>query len=231
MYCYETHLHTYPVSACAKASVRENLVHYKALGYAGVFITNHFLDGNINIDRNLPYEQRLDFYFSDYEEAKIIGTEIGLAVFDGVELSFWGTDFLVYGLHKDWFLAHPEIETMDKTQELQLMMDSGALVIQAHPYREANYINHIRLFPRNVQGVEVYNAGRTDFENAMASHYADSYGLLRFHGTDNHRAGKQVLYGGMASDTPITDEQDFVRRVLAGQMHPFTRTVKLEELP
>ena len=65
MYQYETHLHTLPVSKCARAGVRENLEFYKSLGYAGVFITNHFLDGNINIDRTLPYEDRIRFYFSD----------------------------------------------------------------------------------------------------------------------------------------------------------------------
>lgn len=230
MYRYETHLHTAPVSRCAQASVRESLEFYKSMGYAGVFITNHFLDGNINIDHTLPYEERIRFYFSDYEEAKRIGREIGLDVFDGVELSYKGTDFLVYGLHMDWFLAHPEIENMKKTEELRLMADSGALVIQAHPYREANYINHIRLFPRHVQGVEVYNGCRTDFENEMARHYADAYGLLHFAGTDNHRAGAHKKYGGMESPTPIRDEQDFIDRVLSGAITPFKLEIEEETL-
>ena len=56
MYKYETHLHTYPVSKCAKATVRESLVFYKDIGYDGVFITNHFLDGNINISPDAPYK-------------------------------------------------------------------------------------------------------------------------------------------------------------------------------
>ena len=42
-YKYETHMHTKPVSACGKASVRESLEFYKGLNYDGVFITNHFL--------------------------------------------------------------------------------------------------------------------------------------------------------------------------------------------
>ena len=221
MYRYETHLHTLPASKCAKASVRENLEFYKQLGYAGVFITNHFIDGNLDIDRSLPYEDRINFYFADYEEAKRIGEEIGIAVFDGVEMSYKGTDFLVYGLHKDWFLAHPEIEGMKKTQELQLLMDAGALIIQAHPYREASYIDHIRLFPRCVQGVETYNACRTELENRMALHYADSYGLLHFAGTDNHVAGRRTAFAGMESETPLKDEQDFINRVLSGEMKPF----------
>ena len=54
MYKYETHLHTAPVSRCARSSVEEQLRLYKALGYDGVFITNHFLDGNIHIDKSLP---------------------------------------------------------------------------------------------------------------------------------------------------------------------------------
>ena len=42
MYKYETHLHTSPVSVCARVEVRETLEFYKSLGYDGVFITNHF---------------------------------------------------------------------------------------------------------------------------------------------------------------------------------------------
>ena len=105
MYLYETHLHTAPVSRCASAGVRESVEFYKSLGYAGIFITDHFIDGNINIDPTLPYAERVEFYFSAYEEACRVGREIGIAVFCGVEASYWGTDFLIYGLGKEWFLA------------------------------------------------------------------------------------------------------------------------------
>lgn len=222
MYRYETHLHTSPVSRCAKAGVRETLEYYQFLGYDGVFITNHFLDGHIGIDPTLPYDQRIAFYFSDYEEGRKLSGEIGIKVFCGVELSYKGTDFLVYGLDKNWFLANPQIMEMKKTEELSFMMEQGALVIQAHPFREAGYIDHIRLFPRRVHGVEVYNANRTEQENAIARHYAQHYGLIEFAGSDNHTAGNQPHLAGMCSQTPIEDEQDFVRRVLDGQMEIFT---------
>ena len=70
VYKYETHLHTAPVSKCACSSVENSLAFYKKLGYDGVFITNHFLDGNINIDKSLSYQEQVDFYFSDYEEGQ-----------------------------------------------------------------------------------------------------------------------------------------------------------------
>ena len=224
-YLYETHLHTKPVSLCAKATVRESLEFYKSLGYAGVFITNHFVDGNIGISKDAPYEERINFYFSDYEEGVKIGDELGISVFFGAEISYRGTDFLIYGLDKEWYLSHPEIMDMTKKEELLFMMESGALVIQAHPYREAKYIECIRLYPREVHGVEVYNANRTDFENEMAQKYADAYGLLHFAGSDNHTAGAQTRLGGIATDTPLADEKDLVKRVLKGEVALFRKNL------
>jgi predicted metal-dependent phosphoesterase TrpH len=227
MYRYETHLHTSPVSKCARKSVRENVEFYKSAGYAGIFITNHFIDSNINIERTATYEERIEYYFSDYEEGARIGRELDFPVFCGIEMSYGGTDFLVYGLDKAWFLAHPEIEELQKTDELALMMEAGALIIQAHPFREASYINHIRLFPRHVHGVEIHNANRTEFENEMAAQYAKNYALLPFAGSDNHVGGDQKKFGGMESETPIKDEADFVSRVKGGQMRVFMH--KIEE--
>lgn len=221
MFKYETHMHTYPVSKCAKATVFESLDFYKEKGYDGVFITNHFLDGNININEDLTYEEKLEFYFSDYEEAVEYGRKIGLKVFLGVELSYKGTDFLVYGLDMEWYFKNPQIMDMKKSNELQFMIDNGALVIQAHPLREACYIDHIRLFPRQVHGVEIINACRTEFENKMAKLYAENYSLIEFAGSDNHCGGGQKLLAGMCSERPIESETDFANSVKNGEMNVF----------
>ena len=222
MYRYETHLHTYPVSRCAKHTVREALEFYKSLGYEGVFITNHFLDGNINIERDRPFEEKLEFYCSDYEEGLRLADQIGIRVLFGVEMSYKGTDFLVYGLDKAWYLAHPEIMDMKRSELLAYLMASGALVIQAHPYREAGYIDHIRLFPRQVHGIETPNASRPDFENNIAAYYADYYGLITVAGSDNHSLTKQKHLAGLEFETPIRDEADYIARVMARQAKIFT---------
>ncbi len=226
MYLYETHLHTSPVSLCARVGVRDTVEFYKNAGYEGIFITNHFIDGNMRGDRALPYNERIEYFCSDYESAVEIGKEVGLSVFFGAELSYGGSDFLIYGLDKKWYLDHPEIEKMSKSQELSFMISEGALVIHAHPFREASYIDHIRLFPRCVHGVEIYNANRTDFENEMARQYAENYQLLTFAGSDNHSAGIQNKLAGMQSDSPIKDELDFVNRVKNGEMKIFTRVIE-----
>ena len=222
MYRYETHMHTLPVSRCARYSVRDNLEFYRSLGYDGIFITNHFLDGNINIDKALPYEEKVNFYFSDYEEALRLSKEIGIRVFLGVEISYRGTDFLIYGLDKEWFLAHPEIMDIKKSEELPFLASHGALVIQAHPYRQDKHIDHIRLFPHCIEGVETVNACRTELENRMADIYADAYGFLKTAGTDNHIGSRITHLAGMECETPLVDESDFIRRVRNGEMKIFT---------
>lgn len=226
MYHYETHLHTRPASGCARWSASEAVSYFKNAGYAGIFITNHFLDDDIPELRKLPYDKQIELYFKDYEEALVAGREVGLSVFSGVELSYKKTDFLVYGLCKQWYLSHPEIDGMPIKDFLALARRDGALVIHAHPFREAGSIDHIRLYPRSVDGVEVYNANRSEFENDMAQWYADNYGLLYFAGSDIHGKESHGQRGGMCSETPVLNEKDFVRKVLAGEMKTFHKQLE-----
>ncbi|MBE6982388.1 MAG: histidinol phosphatase [Ruminococcaceae bacterium] len=221
MYRYETHLHTAPVSRCGKATVEETVRFYKDAGYAGIFVTNHFLNGNLNMEKTENYETRLNFYYSDYEAAKKLGEELGIAVFCAEEMSYKGTDFLIYGIDKQWYLEHPEILEMKTTELLTMLDESGALIIQAHPYMEAGYIDHIRLFPRHVHGVEILNGCKSDFVNAMAAHYAQAYDLIPVAGSDNHRGAGLARYAGLETDTPIADVRDFITRVKNRQMQIF----------
>lgn len=225
MFKYETHLHTSPVSRCARASVRESLEYYKSLGYDGVFLTNHFIDGSFGGDRTLPYAEQIEFLFTDYEAALEIGKEIGLKVFFGTEISEAGTDFLIYGLDKEWFLAHPEIMDMKKSDELTFLANNGALIIHAHPFRESGYIDHIRLYPRLVHGVETINSCRTDFENKMAKLYAEKYELPEFAGSDNHRGALQTSLAGICTEEPISDEYDFIEKYRSGNVKIFSINV------
>ena len=222
MYKYETHMHTAPVSRCGRASVEESLEYYKSLGYDGVFITNHFIGGNINIDKDASYKEKVEFYFSDYEQGVEIGKKLGIKVFCGIETCYHGTEFLVYGLDKEWFLSHPEIMEMKNSDMLKVMLENGALIIHAHPFREREYIDHIRLFPKCIHGVEILNMGNSDEENAMAKIYAQHYGLLEFAGTDNHRASGKKKLAGVCFDTPVCDIQDFIDKVKNGESKIFT---------
>ena len=139
-----------------------------------------------------------------------------------------GTDFLIYGLDKEWYKAHPEILEMKKTEELPFMMEAGAFVIQAHPYREAHYIDHIRLFPRSVHGVEVINSNQAWESNEMADLYAEKYGFLKTAGSDNHwgsnafaklrEKGYIPELAAMCSEYELQSVEDFISGVRNGTL-------------
>ena len=219
MFKYETHLHTSPASRCARASVRESLEFYKKMGYDGVFITNHFVN---HLYPDVPYEEKIDMYFADYEEGAALAEEIGIKVFCGVEMDYHGSHFLVYGLDKDWYKMHPELRGLECKQMLETFVEAGAFVIHAHPYREAKFIDHIRLFPRNVHGVEVVNGNLGDLGNKMGDFYAEGYNLLKTAGTDNHVAGETHRVAGIGFETPIESVDDYAEKLKAGEGKIFT---------
>ena len=61
---------------------------------------------------------------------------------------------------------------MDKRTQLKYIRKNGGFVVHAHPFREADYIDHIRLYPNCIDGVKVINASRTEHENRMAGIFA-----------------------------------------------------------
>lgn len=210
---YETHAHTKEVSICSKISAVDLTRFYKEKGYAGICITDHFITGNTTVSKNLPWEQRIDLFCSGYEAAYEEGKRIGIDVFFGWEHSFRGTDFLTYGLDKEWLKKHPEMEFMTLNEYSDLIRSNGGFIVHAHPFREADYIDMIRLLPRKVDAVETDNACRTDFENKMADQYADDYGLLKMAGSDNHRGPLKRL-AGIQTKEPIKCIDEMIQHII-----------------
>lgn len=205
-YKYEMHCHTNVVSKCANQSPLEMLKMYKQNGYSGVFVTEHFMNGNSVIDKTLPWERQIEEYFKGYHECKKYSKEVGIDVFMGVETSYKGTDMLFYGLTEEFFLNHPEIMNISMKHSVLLGKENGGLLIQAHPFRRADYIDHVRIFAEWVDGVEVFNANTGDKENYLANVLADTYGLIKTSGSDSHGVNWKTL-GGIEFPEKIKDEK------------------------
>ncbi len=215
MYRYETHLHTKLTSACASFTTDEIVEKYTRLGYTGIFVTDHFLNGNTTVPRDLPWAERVARFCEGYRAVKRAAGD-RLQVFFGLEYSYKGTDFLVYGLNGGWLLDHPEMMQLKTSEFCPFARGFGALVVQAHPFREANYIDHVRLFPSVVDGMETLNANRDERCNRLADNLANEYSLVKTAGSDIHQAVQNRL-AGLQFSTPLVDENDFVRRVKAGE--------------
>lgn len=219
-YKYETHAHTSEVSKCAGITAAKLVQFYKECGYSGICITDHFLNGNTTVPKELSWTDRVELFCKGYENAYKEGEKIGIDVFFGWEYSYEGMDLLTYGLNKEWLMNHPEVISIDVNEYCDLVHKYGGFIVHAHPFREANYIPMIRLLPRKVDAVEIDNSCRTDFENKLAGEYADNYKLLKTAGSDNH-VGKLNRFAGLQVDEPLKSVDDMVGVIKVGKAELF----------
>ncbi len=207
MYLYELHCHTSAASACARWTPEEMVCFYAQRGYSGIVVSDHFMNGNSNVNRNLPWLEQIELFCSGYERAKAEGKKYDMDVFFAFEYTsntyygqpdnpnkhkdaIFGCDFLIYGLDKNWLLSKDEsILYMPVNGFLKMVREEGGTVIQAHPFRLASsYMDHISLFPQFTEGVEILNGNPNTMgvPNRMAEVYASEYGFFPTAGTDAH---------------------------------------------
>ncbi len=217
-YKYETHLHTAEVSRCAKHSAEEFVRFYNERGYTGIFITDHFFNGNTTVPPDLPWVQRVDLFCRGYEHAAAEGAKTGLDVFFGWEYSYDWAHLLTYGLDREWLLAHPDLLEWPVLDYLDRVHADGGFIVHAHPFREKIQILH--LFPGRIDAVEVLNSGRSDDANRHALDYAESFRLPQTAGSDIHSTGMTRL-SGVLSKRRFSSAADYPAAVIAGETEIF----------
>ncbi|MDR0248356.1 MAG: PHP domain-containing protein [Oscillospiraceae bacterium] len=189
VYLYETHLHTAPVSACARALPDEQVRAYAARGYAGVIVTDHFINGNCSCPRDIPWEEKMRYFHSGFQRARAEGERLGVDVFFGWEYAVEGTEFLTYGLDLDFLLAHPGMDRLTPEAYSALIRKRGGYMAQAHPYRVDSWIRRPGpVCPLLLDGVEVCNASMPAHVNGQAADFAETHGLPPQSGSDSHTA-------------------------------------------
>ena len=210
-YLYETHLHTSQGSACGVSRGREYVKRYLDLGYSGIIITDHFIWGNCAIDRRLPWEKFVSNFCLGYEDAREEGARRGLGVFFGWEQTFDGDDYLVYGLDKEWLLKHPEVIRWTRKEQFEEAGRYGGCVVQAHPFRQYYYIDHIHL-SMCVDAVEAANSGNEQSFDALAWAYAKKIGVTVTAGSDIHAAKdiRPETVFGVSLDKKMETISDYV---------------------
>jgi hypothetical protein len=222
-YLYETHLHTCQGSTCGVSFGHDYIKRYIDLGYTGIIVTDHFYgSGSYTPDRGLPWKEQMKEYRAGYEDARNEGARRGLDVFFGMEQTFDGDDYLIYGLSPEWLEAHPETRGWTRKRQYEDVSAAGGCVIQAHPFRQRSYIHTITLSPDFVDGVEIANAGNEDDScDAFALRYAEKLAALRpavrarTCGSDIHsvRDAKPELTFGVFLERRMTSVADYVRAV------------------
>lgn len=228
-YLYETHLHTSQGSACACCTGAEMAKACKEAGYTGIIVTDHNWGGNTAVNRRMPWREWVNEFYKGYEDAKRMGDNIGLDVFPGYEAGYQGTEFLIYGIGKEYMLEHPALRTASVEEQFRLVHEAGGMVVHAHPFREEYYIPEIRLYPEYVDGAEGINATHSNHrsiahnkavfdERAVA--YAIENKLPVTAGSDIHNTS--LFGGGMAFKRKLASVQDFIKAVKGGEDYLLT---------
>ena len=209
-YLYETHLHTCEASACGRVHGEDYISYMLGKGYSGIIVTDHFFNGNTCVPSNLPWKERVEIYCSGYERALKASEGTDLTVMLGVEVNFNKDEYLLYGIDKEWITAHEEIMDMTRHELHDAVRAAGGVMIQAHPYRERDYLSDIKLVPASaIDGIEVYNAANKPNMNALAYELAVKSGVPMTSGSDIHFYNDKDM-GGMLFEHKLGSISDYV---------------------
>ena len=219
-FLYETHLHTCQASACGKVNGEDYIKYMMDKGFAGMIVTDHFFNGNTCVPEDLPWNERVDIYASGYERALKAAAGKDFTVMFGVEVNFFKDEYLLYGIDKQWLLDNECIMDMTRIELHEAVNKAGGIMIQAHPYRERDYLSDIKLAPAAaIDGVEIYNAANKPNMNALGYEFALPLGLPMTAGSDIHFYNDNDM-GGMLFEKKIGSIKDFVDAVRANEGTP-----------
>ena len=213
-FLYETHLHTCEASKCGRIHGEDYISYMMEKGYSGMVVTDHFFNGNTCVPADLSWKERVEIYCSGYERALKAAEGKDFNVMFGVEFNFNKDEYLLYGIDKQWLLDNECIMEMTRHELYEAVHKAGGIMIQAHPFRERDYLSNIKLVPSAVDGIEVYNAANSANMNALGFEYCTKLGLPMTAGSDIHFHRDNEM-GGMLFDNKINSIEEFVRAVIS----------------
>lgn len=219
MYKYELHAHTCECDRDAHLSAVE-LVHlYRDAGYDGMVITDHYIERFYTLwfpedVRGLTHQQQVARWLKGYRTARAEGEKVGFTVLPGAEVRFDGfpNDYLLYGLHEEFFFSVPRLNELKNLPELLALMPEDACVVHAHPFRDDMVVKT----PRGLFGIEVFNGGTDSFRNDLAKQFARHYNLPMTSGSDIHSTDR-LAKGGIITDRRIRTPEDLSAVLRSGE--------------
>ena len=218
MYKYELHAHTHECDRDARLGAAELVRLYKDAGYDGIVITDHYIERFYTRwfpedVKGLTHPQQVHRWLRGYYTAKEAGDRIGFTVLPGAEvrLDSGPNDYLIYGLHPEFFYTVPRLNECRDLQELLALLPEQVCVVQAHPFRDDMVVQT----PKGLFGIEVYNGGTQPFRNDLARQFARHYGVAMTSGSDIHGINR-LAKGGIMTPRRIQTPEDLIGVLRSG---------------
>lgn len=219
-YKLETHAHTIHNSHCAETTPAKVAEVYASKGYNGIICTNHFnTHDTLYLKKQYGAKDDCDvmeLYLRDFYELKKCAARVGLDVFCGAEISPDCTtyykdnppyrEFLILGINPE--VLHRDGLSLLKTDQRGLFEwcnANGALLVQAHPYREICTPGD----PEYLHGAEAANLHPLhNSKNSKALRFCKHNNLIGTGGSDFHFP--LGIGGGILLPRAPKDEADLV---------------------
>ena len=211
IYKIETHLHTSHSSPCGKVDAATIARLYAEAGFHGIVVTDHFFHYTCRPHCwNIPYQDYFNVFIQGYHQLCNAAAPYGLKIYKGAEVRFDESfnDYLLYNYPDDLLQDAEAIFSMGIEAFSKLSREAGALLFQAHPFRDKN----TPVDPRLVDGIEVRNESpRAPNHNELTIAYgADHPELLQICGSDFHRL-EDVGCGGIGVETLPENEHQLAQ--------------------
>ncbi|MBQ8881987.1 MAG: hypothetical protein IJY70_01155 [Clostridia bacterium] len=149
----EMHVHTAPVSVCAKLDCKTVADKYVKCGFDAVQLTNHYSDAYLQ-NNHTTFEFWLDEFIKAYYDFKKECSERGIETFFGAEVTLFApyskrmrekysmeflkenyADYLLVGVSEKFLRNSPRLCDLSLPELYAHCQQNGVLLFQAHPYR------------------------------------------------------------------------------------------------
>lgn len=215
----ELHCHCNCVSTCAHETPERLAQQYIEAGYHTLVLTDHlsrftFLRSRHGDISDADWQTKIDYFLEGYRRVKR-AAEGKMTVLLGIELRLNTTesDYLIYGADEAFLRANPDMMDMKLSAVSAAVRASGALFVQAHPFRNTIAVSD----PALLDGIEVCNKNaRHDSRNDIAAIWCEKFSLIPTSGGDYHRSEDIVNCGGILTESKITDNQELVAVLKTG---------------
>ncbi|MBF9017593.1 MULTISPECIES: PHP domain-containing protein [unclassified Oceanispirochaeta] len=210
-YLYELHAHCTEVSPCGGVKAEEVVALYKAEGYQGLVLTDHYHHEYFSSLGDLSWKGKTDKFLEGYRLARKAAEKLDFDLFLGFEIRFTdsGNDFLVFGVNEDFLYKNPRLYEHDLAYLNKVVKRTPeTLIVQAHPFRKGcKPSENLSL----IDGVEICNGNpRHDSRNSMAAELARENNLLKISGSDFHRT-EDLGKGGIRLSKRVKTSKELIR--------------------
>lgn len=207
----ETHSHIFGGSHCAKADDDTFIKNYLSAGYEAVVITNHFVLKAFEKYNGETDKEKIDFYFSLYDNMKEKLNKVGIKAFIGSEISCsTGEEYMLYGFDRSLFYDNKLLFTLSQKELFRLAEKNNCFMYQTHPFRD-----RVKVLgnPNFMHGAESFNGHFHHVNNnEQADRFCEENNLIKMSGSDYHYAD-QPIYGGIYVPENIDTETQLVEYI------------------